>query len=77
MEAKLLKFTPNSNKKSLTRSKDLSQNITLKLLDGVIFPSLPSQFGIPFFTMSNFNQRSTHGNQTSQNKTKLKEKTSD
>ena len=40
--------------KTLTTSKDISENFTLKLLSDVIFPSLFGQPNIHRFTMSNF-----------------------
>ena len=47
-------ITPNWNKKPRTRCKDLSESFILKLLCDVIFLSLSGQFGIPSFTMFNF-----------------------
>ena len=41
-------------KKPLTKSKDLSQNLILKLLCDVIFSSLPGQCNIPSLKMANF-----------------------
>ena len=37
--------------KTSNRSKDLSQNLNLKLLCDVIFPSMPGQSDIPCFLM--------------------------
>ena len=54
METKLLKIKPNWKKKPLTRFKDLSENLSLKLLCDVIFLSLPDQSDISCFTTSNF-----------------------
>ena len=47
-------ITPNWNKKALTRSKDLLENLSLELLRDVIVPSLSGQFDIHYFKMSNF-----------------------
>ena len=44
----------NSNYKPLTRFKDLSGNLSLKLLRDVIFLSLPDQSDIYCFTIPNF-----------------------
>ena len=45
---------PNWTKKPLTRSKDLSENLSCKLLCDVVFPSFRFQSHIPCFTMPNF-----------------------
>ena len=47
-------ITPIWNKKPLTKSKDFSENLSLKLLSDVILPSLPGQADISWFIMSNF-----------------------
>ena len=47
-------ITPIFNEKPLTRSKNLSENLSLKLLCDVVFPSFPSQSDIPCIRMSNF-----------------------
>ena len=50
--------TPNWNKKSLTRSKDLLDNLSLKLFCDVIFLSLPGQSDIGIFILT-INQQFT------------------
>ena len=52
MEAKLVKLNPNWNEKPLTRSKNLLENLSLKLLCDVVFPSLPGQSDILTFCQS-------------------------
>ena len=54
--------------KTLTTSKDISENFTLKLLSDVIFPSLFGQPNIHRFTMSNFrtDEYQWNGSRTSQ-----------
>ena len=70
-------ITPNWNKKSLTRSKDLSENFSLKLMCDVIFLSLPDQSDIPRFTISNFQSDENPWKPNFSNYTKLKQKISD
>ena len=48
-EIKVILLQLNSNQKLLMRSKDLSENLILKLLCNVIFPSLPGQCEVPSF----------------------------
>ena len=69
------KITPNSNKKPLTISKDLWEIFSLKLLCDVISLSLSSQFGIPCFTMSNFQSEEYPWKRNFSNYTKFKQKT--
>ena len=76
METKLLKLNPNWNKNPLTISKGRLENLSLKLLCNVIFPSLPDQFGIFSFTTSNFQLEEYPWEPNFSNYNKLKEKTS-
>ena len=49
------KITLNWNKKPLTVAEDVSEGLSLKLLWGVTFPSLPGQSDILCFTKPIFN----------------------
>ena len=59
-------ITPSSNKRPLTRSKGLLENFSLKLLCDVIFRRYPANLAFFALQCPIFNQRSTHGSQTSQ-----------
>ena len=48
------KIAPNSNKKPLARLKDLSENLSLKLLCDVIFFVVTRPIDVPSFKMANF-----------------------
>ena len=52
MEAKLVKLNPNWKEKTLTRSKNLLENLSLKLLCDIVFLSLPGQSDILTFCQS-------------------------
>ena len=52
--------TPNWNKKVLTRSKDLLENLCLNLLCDDIFLSLHGQSDIPCITGANFDLGDYH-----------------
>ena len=47
-------ITSDSNQNPLTRPKEFSENLTLKLLPDVIFPFLSCQSDVPSFKMANF-----------------------
>ena len=63
----------NWNRKPLTRSKDLSGNLSLKLLCDVILLSLHGQTDIPCFATSNFQSEEYPWKPNLSNYTKLKQ----
>ena len=67
---------PKLKQKPLSRSKYLSENISLHFLCDVIFLSLPGQSDIPCFTMSNFQSDEYPWKPNFSNHTNLKQKTS-
>ena len=77
METKLLKLHQVSNKKPLTRSKDLSENLSYKLLCDVISLSCSSQYDIRCFTIAIFHLDDYHWQPNVLNHNNLKQKTSD
>ena len=58
--------TPNWNKKPLTRSKDLLENLSLKLFCTSFFRRCPTNLTFLALQCLIFNQISTHGSQTYQ-----------
>ena len=50
-------ITPNWNKKPLTTSKNVSENLSLRLLYDIVFPSLSGQSEISCFIMTIFHLR--------------------
>ena len=76
MEAKLPQLNQIKTKKPLTRYKDFLENLSLKLLCDVTFPSLPGQSDIPCFTMTIFHLDDCHWQPNVSNHTNLKQKTS-
>ena len=77
METKLLKLHQVSNKKPLTRSKDLSENLSYKLLCDVISLLCSSQYDIRCFTIAIFHLDDYHWQPNVLNHNNLKQKTSD
>ena len=69
-------ITPTWNKKTLTKFKDVLDNLSLKLLCDVIFLSLPGQSDIACFTVVNFQSDEYSCKQNFSNYTKLKIKAS-
>ena len=69
-------ITSNSNQRTLTRSKGLSKNLSLKLLCDVIFPSLSGQSDIACYAISNFQSDEYSWKPNFSNHIKLKLKTS-
>ena len=69
-------ITSNSNYKPLTRSKELSKNLSLKVLCDIIFLLLSGMFDILSFTMAIFDLDDYHWQPNFSNYIKLKLKTS-
>ena len=65
-------ITPNRIKKALTTSKDLLENLSVKLLCHIISLSLPSQSDIPCFTMAIFHLDDRHWQPNFSNHIKFK-----
>ena len=69
-------ITPSWNKKTLTATKTLPENLSLKFLCDAIFLPLPGQCDIPSFKMTNFQIDEYTWSPNFSNYTKLKQKTS-